>query len=201
MNKIIKQAARFIEGGKMVCLPTETVYGLAVNAMDNEAVRRVYEIKGRDFKNPLSLMVKDMKSARKYVKVNEAAIRVAAEFCPGPISFVLPKSDDCTLDGCVNSNLKTLAIRIPNHEIISCILEEVNCPIAFTSANPSGAAEAVTAAQVRGYFSDEVDMVVEGDCGSGRASTIVDLCGSDAKILRNGEISSAMIGVALVGIE
>lgn len=189
MEILIKQACKLLEGGKLVSFPTETVYALAANATDEQALKAIYNIKGREFKKPLALLFKNIEDAQRYVKFNKNALMLAQKFCPGPISFVLPKSDNCNLPDIINGGLDTLSIRIPDHEIALAILNQVNCPIVATSSNISGKPDATTAEQVRDYFGNNIDMIINGLGCSGRASTIVDLCKRQPKILREGEIS------------
>lgn len=189
MEILIKQACKLLEGGKLVSFPTETVYALAANATDEQALKAIYNIKGREFKKPLALLFKNIEDAQRYVKFNKNALMLAQKFCPGPISFVLPKLTNCNLPDIINGGLDTLSIRIPDHEIALAILNQVNFPIVATSSNISGKPDATSAEQVRNYFGSNIDMVINGLGCSGRASTIVDLCERQPKILREGEIS------------
>ena len=150
----------------------------------------IYKIKGREFKKPLALLFKNIEDARRYVKFNETALILAKKFCPGPISFVLPKSDNCNLPYIINGGLGTLSVRIPDHKIALAILNQVNCPIVATSSNISGQPDATTAEEVYNYFGNNIGMIINSDGCSGQASTIVDLCGSQPKILREGEITA-----------
>jgi L-threonylcarbamoyladenylate synthase len=198
MRKIIKQASAMLQRGKIISFPTETVYALAVNAMDENAIVEIYRIKGRDFDKPLALLAKDIASLEGVVEMNDAALKLAKVFCPGPITFILPKAKNCKVKNSVNQELKTLAVRIPDNEIALQILNALSCPIFATSANPSGMSEAVNAGQVRGYFPD-LEMVIDGgECKIGRASTIVDLCGDRPMILREGSVSKAEIEAVII---
>jgi L-threonylcarbamoyladenylate synthase len=190
MELLIKQACKLLEEGKLISFPTETVYALAANATDEEALKAIYKIKGREFKKPLALLFKNIEDARRYVKFNETALILAKKFCPGPISFVLPKSDNCNLPYIINGGLGTLSVRIPDHKIALAILNQVNCPIVATSSNISGQPDATTAEEVYNYFGNNIGMIINSDGCSGQASTIVDLCGSQPKILREGEITA-----------
>ncbi len=189
MGELIKQASSMLQRGKIISFPTETVYALAANAMDESAVAEIYRIKGRDFDKPLALLVKDIASLEGVVEMNGSALKLAKVFCPGPITFILPKSKNCEIKSGMNQKLQMLAVRIPDNDIALQILGAANCPIFATSANPSGMAEAVNAGQVRGYFPD-LEMIIDGgECKIGRASTIVDLCGEKPVILREGSVS------------
>ena len=134
-------------------------------------------------------MVTDIKFAASYVELNDRALKLAKAFCPGPLSIVLPKKAGCKIDGSVNANLDSFSIRIPNHQIALDVLNEVRCPVVLTSANPSGQMEAVTADQVKKYFGDKIDIILDGVTQIGVASTVVDLCADEVKILRQGVIT------------
>jgi L-threonylcarbamoyladenylate synthase len=183
-----KQASKLLEQGKLVSFPTETVYALAANATDKNALEGIFRVKGRDFKKPLALLVENIEQAKKYVNFNNNALMIAQKFCPGPISLVLPKSNSCDLPDIINGGLNTLSVRIPDHPIALDILKNTSCPIVATSSNTSGNPDALNANQVREYFGENIDLVIEGGGCSGKASTVIDLCNEKPVILREGEI-------------
>ncbi|MCE3233685.1 MAG: yciO [Rickettsiaceae bacterium] len=198
MKNNLRQAARLLEEGKVLSFPTETVYAIAGNALNEAAVSRIYEIKGRDFNKPLAILSPSLERLKNIVIINESACKIAEEFCPGPITLVLSKHPKCKVLPAVNSGLQTLAVRIPDNKIALEILKEANCPVIGTSANPSGKAEAINAAQVNNYFSDKLSMIIDGgECEIGKPSTIVDLTGPEIKILREGSISKEQIIAAI----
>jgi L-threonylcarbamoyladenylate synthase len=193
MSNVIKQAVKLIESGKIISFPTETVYAIAASAENDTAIGGIYTLKGRDFTKPFAIFVKDVASIKNVAKLDERTIKIANKFCPGPITFVLPKSPEYGR----NSRLNTIAVRIPDNEIAMEILQNINCPIVATSANPSGKKEATNAKQVKDYFPN-LDLIIDGgECAIGTASTIIDLCGRDIKILRQGSITLADIEAAL----
>ncbi|PIR37553.1 MAG: threonylcarbamoyl-AMP synthase [Alphaproteobacteria bacterium CG11_big_fil_rev_8_21_14_0_20_39_49] len=189
MESLIIQASILLENGKSVSFPTETVYALAANAKNENALEAVFKLKGREFKKPLALLVENIDEAKKYVDFNEHALMIAKKLCPGPISMVLPKSKGCDLPDIINGGMDTLSVRIPDHKTALEILRHTNCPVVATSANLSGKPDALCASEVRGYFGDKIDMVIEGGGCSGEASTVIDLCGDSPKILRKGKIT------------
>jgi L-threonylcarbamoyladenylate synthase len=194
MENIIKQAAISLANGGVVCFPTETVYALAASAVDEKAVAAIYKIKGRDYNKPLSLLMPDIATARQIVKINDAALKLMEKFCPGPITFILPKAPTCQLPAFLNSGLDAVGVRIPDHKIALEILRQANCPVVATSVNPSGMPEAITAAQVKSYFGDKIDFILGDDEGvKGKASTIVDMTGGGIKVLREGVITKEQI--------
>jgi L-threonylcarbamoyladenylate synthase len=197
MSDLIKQAASMLQRGRVISFPTETVYALACNAYDGAAIARIYQIKGREFNKPLALLVKDIASLDGVVKMHDEALKLAQAFCPGPITFVLPKASGCAIINGTNQQLYTIAVRIPDHAIALQILQDVDCPIFATSANLSGMEEAIDAEQVRKYFPD-LDMIIDGGkCQIGKASTIVDFCGKSPVILREGSVTKEQIEAVL----
>ena len=189
MEAMIKQASKLLEEGKIVSFPTETVFALAANAQNKKALDTIFKVKGREYKKPLALLVENIEEAKNYVSFNENALRIAKRFCPGPISFVLPESKNANLPDVINGGMSTLSVRIPDHPVALSILKNTNCPIVATSANISGMPDSLSASDVRGYFDNKIDMVVDGEGCSGKASTIIDLCTEQPRLLRQGEIT------------
>ena len=202
----LRDAAEILREGGLAAVPTETVYGLAGNALDEEAVRRIYEVKGRPEVKPLSLMVPDLETAERWcVSVPRAARTLAERFWPGPLTIVLnaaPEVPPLTLAGG-----HTAGLRCPDHPLTLELLRLTQLPLAAPSANPSGAPSPKSAAEVLAYFDGKIDAVVDGGmCSVGRESTIIDLSEAPYRILRQGalpeeEIFSALRdGLTVVGI-
>lgn len=190
MDSKIKQAAKLIKMGKLVCFPTETVYALAANAENSESIYGIYKLKGRGFDKPLALLVKNVEDAKRVVVVDKRAEKLFAAFSPGPITLILPKLPGTSVAKNINPEGNTIAVRIPDNEIALSILQEAGCFVAATSANISGKPEAVDAYMVREYFGDEISYLVDGGkCDIGSASTIVDLSGDKAVIVRQGAVT------------
>lgn len=197
MNSFTQQAVNMLKNGKVISFPTETVYALAANAFDDNAINKIYALKGREFNKPLAIMFADINMAKKYVVFNDNALKIAHKFCPGEISLVLPKRKDCKIPAIVNSAKDTLSIRIPNFKIALDILNEIDFPIVATSVNPSGKNAAATSDEVLNYFPTGIDYIIEGKCPSGQSSTIIDLTYDKPKILREGKITFEDIKKAL----
>ncbi len=194
MNEKIIQASSMLRRGKIVAFPTETVYALAADAANIQAISEIYKLKGRAKNNPLAVFVGDIKNVENFAYVDERARKIAEKFCPGPITLVLPKSADSILPGEMNPGYDSVAVRIPDNAVALGILREFGKPVIATSANISGQAAAVNVAQVREYFGDRIDLVIGGGrAESGIASTIVDLTGGEIKLLRQGNIELAEI--------
>jgi L-threonylcarbamoyladenylate synthase len=189
MENLITQAAKLLKNGGVISLPTETVYSLSVKALDDAAVRSIYNLKGRPQNNPLSLFVGSVAAAREMVIFNKHAEILAEAFFPGAITLVLPLREHARLSEFINVGLKTLAVRMPQHQLTLDVLNNVDFPVVGTSANPSGMPPATSAAEVYEYFPGMVDMVLDGgSCDIGLASTIIDLSKDTPLILRQGSI-------------
>ncbi|ABC21249.1 translation factor SUA5 [Rhodospirillum rubrum F11] len=194
----LAQAARILAAGGLVAFPTETVYGLGANALDDTAVASIYAAKGRPSFNPLIVHLPDLDAARAHVAVDGRAERLAAAFWPGPLTLVLPRRAGCRLSLLVSAGLDTAAIRCPDHPLALELLRACALPLAAPSANPSGAVSPTTAAHVREGLGGRVDLVLDGGaCGVGLESTVLDLSTPRALLLRPGAISRAMLAEVL----
>ena len=193
----INEAARLISSGELVAVPTETVYGLACNGLDEKAVEKVYETKGRPEVKPLALMLHKGASVTRYcTSVPRQARVLMQKFWPGPLTIVLNSKD--IVPDIVRAGGKTVALRCPDHPLTQAILKKARLPFAAPSANPSGEKSPVTAQDVLGYFNGRIAAVVDGgECGIGRESTIIDMSGTPFKILRQGALPEEDIAAAL----
>jgi len=198
IDKDISAAAEIIKSGGLVAVPTETVYGLAGNGLNEKAVERIYEVKGRPAVKPLSLMVPDKNSIEKYCDdVPQAAYALAERFWPGPLTIVL-KAEDIVPD-IVRAGGKTVGLRCPDHPKTLQLLNEAGLPLAAPSANPSDMPSPKSAAQVMAYFDGQIEAVIDGgECGIGFESTLLDMSATPYKILRQGALSQEKIADALV---
>ncbi len=189
----ISRAAELIKAGALVAVPTETVYGLAGNGLDEQAVREIYEVKGRPEVKPLSLMVPGPEAIECYcADVPSAAIRLAEHFWPGPLTIVLKASD--LVPEIVRAGGATVGLRCPDHPLTLEALRLAQLPFAAPSANPSGAPSPKTAEDVLRYFSGKIEAVIDGGpCGIGFESTILDMSKTPYQILRQGALSEAEI--------
>ena len=189
----ISRAAELIKAGALVAVPTETVYGLAGNGLDEQAVREIYEVKGRPEVKPLSLMVPGPEAIERYcADVPVAAIRLAEHFWPGPLTIVLKASD--LVPDIVRAGGATVGLRCPDHPLTLEALRLAQLPFAAPSANPSGAPSPKTAEDVLRYFSGKIEAVIDGGpCGIGFESTILDMSKTPYQILRQGALSEAEI--------
>ena len=196
-EKGLTQAAALLRAGQCVAFPTETVYGLGADARDGQAVARIYEAKARPSFNPLIVHVHDVQAAKRFVRWNDTADRLADAFWPGALSLVLPLADDHGLSELVTAGLDTVALRVPAHPIAQKLLEIFDGPVAAPSANPSGRISPTCANHVIEGLGDRIAGIVDGGgCNIGVESTIVQVA-SPPRLLRPGGIASERIEAIL----
>jgi len=180
------EAARVLGEGGLVAFPTETVYGLGADATNAQAVARIYEAKGRPAFNPLISHVGDLAAAQKIARFDETALTLAKTFWPGPLTLVLPKTEDCAVADLATAGLDTIAIRIPSHPVARAILKLFGKPVVAPSANISGHVSPTTAQHVEGDLAGRIDLIVDGGpVEVGVESTIVG-CFEEPMLLRPG---------------
>ncbi|HVI87608.1 MAG TPA: L-threonylcarbamoyladenylate synthase, partial [Dongiaceae bacterium] len=174
----IARAANSLRAGRLVSFPTETVYGLGGNALDDHAVAAIYAAKNRPDFNPLIVHVPDLSAAAQFVHVSEAAKLLASRFWPGPLTLILPRRADGKLSLLLSAGLDTVAIRVPNHPVARALLKASGLPLAGPSANPSGRISPTTAAHVAEGLGGKIDYVLDGGpCTVGVESSVLDLSG------------------------
>lgn len=193
----IAEAGRRLAAGGLVAFPTETVYGLGANALDPEAVARIYAAKGRPAWNPLIVHVAAADDAQALAATwPEAAARLAATFWPGPLSLVLPRA--AHVPAIVSGGGATIALRMPAHPVALALVRAAGVPVAAPSANRFMALSPTTARHVAEGLADEVDLVLDGGPSTvGIESTVVDLTEATPRILRPGMLSRATLARAL----
>jgi L-threonylcarbamoyladenylate synthase len=190
----LARAARALREGKLVAIPTETVYGLGANAFDEVAVARVFEAKARPTFDPLIIHIARIEDIGLVAReVPESARSLARALWPGPLTMILPKKSE--VPDIVTAGLPTVAVRFPEHPVARRIIELAGVPVAAPSANPFGYISPTTAAHVIDMLQDRVDFVVDGGpCDVGVESTVIDMTGARPVLLRPG-------GMALEAIE
>ena len=202
VRDVVHRAVQALVEGKLVALPTETVYGLAVSALDESAVRRLVDAKGRDVGHPLTLAVKSADDALDYVPdFSPVAQRLARRCWPGPLTLVLtdnhPDSLLQQLPEAVRQTIvpnDTVGLRVPAHPLTLDVLRLVIGPLALTSANRSGDPEALTAEDVVQSLGDDVALVLDdGRCKFGQPSSVVQVADNGLKILRTGVVSDTAL--------
>ena len=196
-NKNLSKAVNYLKKKQLIGVPTETVYGLAGNAYSKEAIKKIYLLKKRPFKNPLIIHYLNLEQLKYDVELNDDFYKLYKKFCPGPITFVLKKKKNSLLPSMVSANLKTVAVRVPKNKTIRKILKSLNFPLAIPSANKSTQVSPVSASDVVSEFGASLKFILNGgNCIIGLESTVVDLT-SGAKILRPGLINPSDISKVL----
>ncbi|KAL0235673.1 hypothetical protein GEMRC1_002255 [Eukaryota sp. GEM-RC1] len=184
----LQPAIQSIQNGRLVCCPTETVYGLCANAFDGNAVTSIFRAKGRPSDNPLIVHISSYDMLFSVVSsIPPYAKLLMDKLWPGPISFVLPALP--SLPPAVTAGLPTVAVRMPSHPVMLALITHSNTPLAAPSANISGRPSPTTALHCVEDLSDKVDVILDGGSSSvGLESTVVDVCGDHPIILRPGVI-------------
>ena len=163
-------------------------------ATSDAAVARIYAAKGRPAHNPLIVHVADLAGAKALARFDERAVAVAEAFWPGPLTLVLPQAQGAPLSRLATAGLDTVAVRIPAHPVARALLAAVLLPVAAPSANPSGLVSPTTARHVAADLGDAVDLVLDGGaCPVGVESTVLDLSGPEARLLRPGGLERAAL--------
>ncbi len=194
-------AAQIIRDGGLVALPTETVYGLGANGLNETAVAKIFQAKGRPQDNPLILHVAQASDIEKFChSIPQAAYDLAAKFWPGPLTMVLPARSSVPLS--TRANLPTVAVRCPDCEITREVIRLSGCPIAAPSANLSGKPSTTTAQHVLHDHDGKIDAIVDGGaCRVGVESTIVDLTEERPRLLRPGGVTPEQLLAVLGDLE
>lgn len=188
----IASAATFIRSGYPVAVATETVYGLAADATNGEAVARIYEAKGRPSFNPLIVHVLDLAAAEKLGTFDAEARSLAERYWPGPLTIVVPRRPDCAVADLATAGLASIAIRVPAHRAIRALIEASGVPLAAPSANRSGRISATSASHVATGLGGRIAMIVDdGPTAIGMESTIVAVTDGTIRLLRPGPIPFA----------
>lgn len=186
----IAAAADLLRGGQIVAIPTETVYGLAADASNPDAVAKIYAAKGRPDFNPLIVHVRDRAAAEKLAVFDELAGKLAAAFWPGPMTLVLPLRDNAPVTKAVTAGLLTIAIRCPAHPAMQAALAKSELNLAAPSANKSGGISPTRAEHVLASLGSAVPMILDaGPCEAGLESTIVAVRENGWQILRPGPVT------------
>ncbi len=185
----IKIAKALLQQSEVVGIPTETVYGLAANALDANAVAKIFKVKNRPSFDPLIVHTSSLEQAASFVEAVPGKARMLADrFWPGPLTLILKKTDK--IPDIVTSGLDTVAVRVPNHLLTLQVLESIDFPLAAPSANPFGYVSPTSANHVNEQLGDKIEYVLDGgECTVGIESTIVGFDGEDAVVHRLGGCS------------
>ncbi|MCX6362081.1 MAG: L-threonylcarbamoyladenylate synthase [Armatimonadetes bacterium] len=190
LGAALSEAAEVLRRGGLVAFPTETVYGLGANALSPEAVRAVFEAKGRPAANPIIVHIADRSDvAHLTSRWPDAAERIAQAFWPGPVTLVAPRS--ALAPDVVTAGGETVALRMPAHPVAAALIGAAGVPIAAPSANRSAGISPTTAAHVLSHLAGRIDLVLDGGaCAAGIESTVIDTTTDPPTILRPGPVSA-----------
>jgi L-threonylcarbamoyladenylate synthase len=185
----IAEAARLILAGEPVAVPTETVYGLAADATNSEAVARIYDAKGRPSFNPLIVHVNDLTAVERIGVFDEAARALAEQHWPGPLTLVVPLREGSEIASIVTAGLPTIGLRVPAHPAMQALLRGTGRPLAAPSANASGSISPTRADHVRKSLGGRIPLIIDGGATErGLESTIVAATDGSLRLLRRGPI-------------
>lgn len=188
----IKEGADIIKAGGIVAFPTETVYGLGCDALNSDAIKKIFKAKGRPQDNPLIVHFSSIKDMDKIAYVTEEALQLFKIFVPGPLTIVLKKKSILPKE--ISAGLDTVAVRIPKHYIARKLIEQAGTPIAAPSANTSSRISPTTAQHVFEDMENKVPLIIDGgDCEVGIESTVIDLTTDIPTVLRPGAITLEML--------
>ena len=200
-QKAVRRAAEQLRVGEVVALPTETVYGLAANALEEKAVAKIFQIKGRPAHNPIIVHVAGNEMAKRCVKDwPELADKFSKSFWPGPLTLVLPRAKD--IPDAVTAGGETVGIRWPSHPFIQAVIRECGFPLAAPSANLSNQISPTNAEHVRSQLGEKISLIVDGGQSQvGIESTVLDLTVSPPRILRPGMIHAESLAAVAGNIQ
>jgi L-threonylcarbamoyladenylate synthase len=189
----IKKAKKYLNKNCCIGVPTETVYGLAANAYNDLAVKKIFNLKKRPRNNPLIVHYYDINALKKDCLINDNFIKLFKKFSPGPITYVLKLKKDSKISKYVTNNQKSLAIRFPKHRLFKNLLKQLNYPLAAPSANIATRVSSVKINDVKEEFGNKVRYILDGGaCKIGIESTIINLIGKPT-ILRLGGLDTLKI--------
>jgi len=190
-QSVISDAVSLLQQGKCVAIPTETVYGLAADSTNGEAVAKIFEIKGRPSFNPLISHFHSLNHLCDYVDLDGDALTLARAFWPGALTLIVKRRANCCISDLTCAGLDTIAIRVPNHNTAQKIIKEFGKPLAAPSANTSGEVSPTSAMHVAQSLGDKAPLIIaDGASKIGLESTVIDCTGDKAIILRPGAITA-----------
>lgn len=190
---MLEQAAELIKQGKIVVFPTETVYGIGTNGLDENAVKKLYEVKQRPLSKPISLLVSNMEMVNLIAKdITEVEYKIMEKFFPGPLTIILKKKE--IVPDILTAGQDTVGVRMPRGEVARKLVEYANVPIAAPSANISGEPSGTNLQEIKKHFEGKVDYFIDGGNSElSLSSTIVQVVDGKLQILRQGSITLEQI--------
>jgi L-threonylcarbamoyladenylate synthase len=190
-ERLIEEAANVMRNGGLVAFPTETVYGLGADATNEEAVRKIFDVKRRPVDNPLIVHISDMRMLNSIASCDDMALKLAERFWPGPMTMVLKRKN---LPDLVSAGRQTVAVRMPAHPIARMLIQKLSRPVAAPSANIAGRPSPTRAEHVLEDLGDKIEMIIDGgEVTFGLESTVVSLVSRPPVLLRPGVITPEQI--------
>jgi L-threonylcarbamoyladenylate synthase len=195
----LSQAVEALKGGDVIVFPTETFYGLGADAFDHSAVEKVVSLKGRSPESPIAVIIGDEKALESIVtEIPPEARKLIEHFWPGPLTLILPAKQG--LPQALLNPRGGIGVRISGHPLATRLTREFGRPLTATSANPTGKKPARTLTEARAYFSNHIEVFVDGGkLGGKRGSTVAEVVGNQLRIIREGEIDSEKLEEVLPG--
>ena len=190
---MLEKAAQFIKQGNIVVFPTETVYGIGTNGLDEKAVKKLYKVKQRPLNKPISLLVSNMEMVNQIAKdITETEYKIMGKFFPGPLTMILKKK--AIVPDIVTSGQNTVGVRMPSGEMARKLVELAGVPVAAPSANITGQPSGTNLQEIKKHFEGKVDFFIDGGISElGVSSTIVQVIDGKPQILRQGSITLEQI--------
>ncbi len=197
LDHTIRGAAPVLLAGGVAAVPTETVYGLAVDALNEKAVEQLFALKGRSERKPVSIFVTDIAMAERFcLDIPSGAYKLAERFWPGPLTLVLKRRRN--VPDAVTAGSGTVGVRCPDDRLTLALLREAGVPLTGTSANISGAPDAICLDDVLSFFDGKIDLVIDGGPSrGGLPSTVLDMTVSPPRLLRRGGVSAEELEAVL----
>ena len=181
---LVRQTVEILRAGGVIAYPTDTVYGLGCDIFSKNAVQKIYRLKGRDFKKPLSFMCADIQELSQYAQISDYAYRVMKRYLPGPYTFILPAKHNVPKSFLPKQ--QTVGVRIPNNALCLALTKELGRPIITTSANLSDQPSLGDAKEIEKTFNHGLDLILDSGILNKEASTIISLIDDNPQILRPG---------------
>lgn len=189
-RQLLRIAADVLKNGGLIIYPTDTLYGLGANALNRKSVKKVYKVKGRKFKKPLSVAFNSLKQAQKYVTFNASSIKLARRLLPGPLTIIVPMKRKFPKE----LTRQKIGIRIPDNRIVFELLKMTKFPITATSANISSKKDPVTAEDAANQIGNKVNLIIDGGrCKYSKPSTIVEIVDDYIRVIREGVLKKRLL--------
>lgn len=184
----IDRAVAYLKDGQVIAYPTETIYGLGADVLNRKAVKRIYDLKSRDYGLPISILVTDVKMLREVVaEVPDVALPLMRKFWPGALTILFPASP--TIPKGLVTNTGKVGLRISSHPVAAALVERFGRPITTTSANLSGFPPSLSVKHVQKYFDERIPCIIDsGECEPTRGSTVIDITEETMRVIRDGAI-------------